>query len=374
VVNVFESLQVALKEEIMDGGKGGSAPAAPDYAQLARDQGLENRRTAQFNAAINRINEYTPYGSRVFTRVPGTGRTFNQSAYDSAMRDYNARTGAHAGINGQLVGGMDTTGVNPGTTWAGGGLDGGVAGGVAGAPRMEDFYVDDDGSAQWQATTSFSPEQQKLFEQDMRLRQQFGNTAEGYMGRVNAMLGQEIPDFAGDRQRVEAALFDRMRPELDRNENAMRQRLANQGIGINSEAYGTETSNYGDIRNRAMMEAILNAGKEQSRLVNQALQLRQVPLNEMNALRTGSQVTLPQFQAYNNSISAAPANIYGAGNDAYNAQMNQYNADVAGDNAMMSGLFGLGSSFLTGGMGGGLFGLGGMHLADMGMGGGFGRM
>ena len=48
-----------------------SAPPAPDYEAAAIAQGKENRETAQFNAGANRVNQYTPQGSSVWTIRPG---------------------------------------------------------------------------------------------------------------------------------------------------------------------------------------------------------------------------------------------------------------------------------------------------------------
>lgn len=48
-----------------------SAPPAPDYEAAAVAQGQENRETARFNAGANRVNQYTPQGSSVWTLRPG---------------------------------------------------------------------------------------------------------------------------------------------------------------------------------------------------------------------------------------------------------------------------------------------------------------
>ena len=48
-----------------------SAPPAPDYEAAAVAQGQENRETARFNAGANRVNQYTPQGSSVWTIRPG---------------------------------------------------------------------------------------------------------------------------------------------------------------------------------------------------------------------------------------------------------------------------------------------------------------
>jgi len=71
----------------------------------------------------------------------------------------------------------------------------------------------------------------------------------------------------------------------------------------------------------------------------EAIQQRQMPLNEISALMSGSQITNPQFQPYTGAnIAAAPIAA---------ATQNAYNQDVASYNANTSGLFGLGAAALT---------------------------
>jgi hypothetical protein len=78
--------------------------------------------------------------------------------------------------------------------------------------------------------------------------------------------------------------------------------------------------------------------------------LRNAPINEISALMSGSQVSVPQFQAYNApSVASTPIGQYI--NDNYNARLQQ-------SSAMNQGLFGLGSAGI-----GGLFGQGGLFAA-----------
>ena len=79
--------------------------------------------------------------------------------------------------------------------------------------------------------------------------------------------------------------------------------------------------------------------------------LRNQPLNEFNALRTGAQVQAPPVPGYQGS-SAAAAPLYQAGSDAGQYQTDLYNANMGTRNAMLSGLFSLGSSAPSRRMGG----------------------
>lgn len=72
---------------------------------------------------------------------------------------------------------------------------------------------------------------------------------------------------------------------------------------------------------------------------------RQNPLNELNALRTGSQVTSPQFGGVPGA-NVANTDVVSPINNAFNAQMGAYNSQVAQNNAMTGGLFQLGAAAL----------------------------
>jgi hypothetical protein len=86
-----------------------------------------------------------------------------------------------------------------------------------------------------------------------------------------------------------------------------------------------------------------NAARQQS-LQNDIAE-RQMPLNEINALRSSSQIVNPQFTPYTGAnVGAAP--IAQTMQNAYAGQMNAYNQDVASQNAQTKGLFDLGAAAL----------------------------
>ena len=85
----------------------------------------------------------------------------------------------------------------------------------------------------------------------------------GDAGNITRTYGT---DFSQDRQRVEDALMGRLDTQLNRDQEALSARLANQGINIGSEAYTRAMSDFGQNRNDARTSAILGAGQEQTRL------------------------------------------------------------------------------------------------------------
>jgi hypothetical protein len=183
------------------------------------------------------------------------------------------------------------------------------------------------------------------------------------------------------------AIMARLAPALARSRAAMENRDANQGIMRGSEAYNTDQTLQGQQENDATTQAVLqglgldmtanNQGFNQAvasgqfnnqavgqqfnqnlqgaqfgntaqqQALAQALQLRNQPLNEINALMSSSQVSSPQFQGYTGAgVTAAP---YMQGTQAAgNAANNIYNAQMGAQNANTSGLYGLGGAGLMG--------------------------
>lgn len=91
--------------------------------------------------------------------------------------------------------------------------------------------------------------------------------------------------------------------------------------------------------------------------LNELTAMRQLPLQELNAFRTGAQPVLPNFQNFSPVNMPQPAPLYQATRDQFQGQLDNYNAQQAGTNSMLSGLFGLGSAWLgAGGFGGGALG------------------
>ncbi|CAB4127927.1 hypothetical protein UFOVP102_1, partial [uncultured Caudovirales phage] len=87
----------------------------------------------------------------------------------------------------------------------------------------------------------------------------------------------------------------------------------------------------------------------QQQALAQAIQSRQMPLNEITALMSGSQIQNPQFGAYQGAnVAAAPIANAAAQTGAYN--QNLYNQQVGSANAQTSGLFQLGGQAVKAGL------------------------
>jgi hypothetical protein len=263
------------------GGGKGSAPPPPDYAAAAQQTAAGNIDAARQATAANRVNQRTPYGN----------------------------------------------------------LDYAITG--------EDPY----GNPTWTATQSLSPEQQELLNYQNQTSAGLGRLSQTGLGYVENMLQTPFDTSAlpstgfNPSQTYQDAYMQRLAPQLQQGREQVQQRLANQGIDIGSEAYDRAMQTQAQRENDLLLGATtqgFGVGQQarQSALQEQAY-LRNEPLNTLSAVRTGSQVTGPQFVNSAQQATTAGPDLLGAAQMTGNAQMGAYNAQQAGQNSMTSGLMGL---------------------------------
>jgi hypothetical protein len=288
-------------------------PPPPDPYAVAAAQGKAANQTAISQAIIGNANEISPYGNI----------TYNQ-------------------IGRQNVGGVDVP--------------------------------------QFSRTTTLSPEQQALYNQQNQLSQGVNNLALGQVNRLTGHLDQPVnagslPQWAGnvvpenfsaDRQRVEQAMFDRLNPQMQRAREAEENRLVNQGFQRGTEAYTGAMGDIGRAENDARLAITERGLGEQQGLFNMALSggqfsnaqrqqalqemlaLRNQPINEITALMSGGQVSLPQAQQYQ-APQVAPTNIADYMYNTAALQQQNYKTQEDYRKANLQGMYGLGSAALGGG-------------------------
>jgi len=301
-------------------GPAPSAPAAPDYRGAAQETAQGNLEAARAATAANRINQVTPYGTLTYTQAKPV---FNEAAYKAALDSYNK--GGGSGIFGQLFG--------KGTP-----------------PNYQDFITSspDEG---WTATQTLSPEQQQLLDYQNRTSLGLGQLSEKGLGYVSNMLDNpfdtsKLPTTGfNPSQSYQDAYMQRLAPQLQQGREQLQQRLANQGIDIGSTAYDRAMQSQAQRENDLLAAATTQGFGVGQQARQQALQeqayLRNEPLNTLNAVRTGSQVTGPQFvNSFNQATTAGP-DLLGAAGMQYNAQMGDFNAQQAAQANLNQGLFSL---------------------------------
>jgi hypothetical protein len=264
-------------------GPAPSAPAAPDYRAAAQETAQGNVDAARLATAANRVNQVTPYGNL----------------------DY--------AITGQ------------------------------------DPY----GNPTWTATTSLSDVGQQLLNNQNNASLGLGSTINSALGRVQSTMGQEFnPNLPSTGmnpgQSYQDAYMARLAPQLAQNRELTASNLSNQGVVPGTKAYENA------MRQQAMKENDLLLGattqgfgvgsQANQQAFNQEMTKYNMPLNTLSALRSGSQVQNPSFVNSAQQATTSGADILGATQMGYNAQMGDFNAKQAAQQNLNSGLMGLGGA------------------------------
>lgn len=270
-----------LDTTIYNGGKG-STPKAPDYTAAANATAAGNLEAARAAAAANRVNQVTPNGNLTYTRDP------------------NAAT-------------------------------------------------PDDG---WTATQTLSPDQQKLLNQTNQLNNGLMGTANSGLQYANDILSKpgvdrsQLPSVGIDPgQSYQDAMMSRLQPQIEQDNKAFDAKMANQGIAVGSEAYDNArrslSQQQNDQRSSATVQGFNTGLAAQQNAFQQESYNQMQPINVINALRTGSQVTNPNFVNVPQQQTTQGADLLGAANSQYGAAVGANNASNAASASTTSGLMGL---------------------------------
>lgn len=320
-------------------------PPAADPVLAAQAQGKANIEAARSQNQMNNPNVVSPYGTQTVTWEP----QFDQAGYDKAMAEYvtksNQLNGIGRGPAQRLI-----------AQW----------GGAPEMPTREQFMRSD----QPTITQAFSPEQQAIFDQSNQAKLELGKLATRGAQTAGEVIGKNvdfsgIPDLPGNadqtRQKVVDAMMQRVNEDYGRATDDRHSSLIAAGIRPGTKAYDDAMQLLQRGRNDAATQAWLAGGQEMSRdfttdmerrraAIADYLTQRQVPLNEITALMSGSQVGNPfavPGYAQNSQIQAAP--IFAGQNALNQYNTDLYNAQAASAANTQSGLMGLGGTAIMGG-------------------------
>ena len=264
-------------------GPAPSAPAAPDYTGAAQATAQSNLDAARAATAANRVNQVTPYGNLNYTQS-GT-----------------------------------------------------------------DQY----GNPTWTATTSLSDVGQQLLNNQNQASLGLGSTINSALGRTQDMMSKgfnpNLPQVGINAgQTYYDAAMQRLQPQIKQSREALDNQLSNSGIPVGSEAYNRAQMSQAQRENdllAANTTAGFNTGlAANQQAYNQALTNYNMPLNTLSALRSGAQVQNPTFQNAPQQATTSGADLLGASQMGYNAQMGGFNAANAAQSNFNSGLMGLGGT------------------------------
>lgn len=333
----------------MGKGGGSSAPPAPDYSSLARQQAALNNQASYQQTVANRPTQVTPQGTLTWVNNPTMQNQLDAQAYAQALQNYSK---------------------NP----------------RGPAPNQQDFYklmpVDN-----WTQTITLSPEQQALYNQQTANQQMTGglagqilrgvNTAPldfSQAPQVNALDFSQAPDLASNNtplpslaygnsnlpelastnfsslpslastnpaslpnlaypsgslpdraaltgslsalpdsgfgavQQVQDAMMSRLQPNLTQARDAEIQRLKSQGITEGTPAWESAMRSLNNQANDANQQALLAATNAYGDIFNRGLAGRQQQYSELadtyNRSLAGRQQAIGEQQnAFANSLA-----------------------------------------------------------------------
>lgn len=196
---------------------------------------------------------------------------------------------------------------------------------------------------QWRSDINLTPTGQQLLDYQNKASLGLGEQTGQALDRVDQSLSQ--PFDYGSVQDVQDQAYkaqtDRLDPQFQQQQAATETQLVNQGLRPGTEAYDNAMRNFNQAKNDAYGRARIDAINTSPQTFQMANSLRNQPLNELNALRTGSQVTNPTFTNAPQQGQTAGADLMGAANSQYGAAMGGYNADSASASNFNNGLMNL---------------------------------
>jgi hypothetical protein len=264
-------------------GKGGGAPPPPDYAGAAQATAAGNLDAARTAAAANRVNQVTPYGKLTYS-------------------------------------------MNPNDT-------------------------DQWGNNMWTVTQSLAPEQQKLLDYQNQTSMGLGELTGTGLNYVQNMIEkpfstENLANIGFDPgQSYQDAYMERLRPQVEQSREAFDVKMANMGIPVDSEAYKRASLTQGQKENDLLLGATTQGfgtglqARQQG--FNEAAYQRNEPINTLNAVRTGAQVTNPSYVSVPQQATTQGADLLGAATAQGNYDTASANAASAKSAGLTSGLIGL---------------------------------
>ena len=265
-----------------------SAPATPDYAGMAREQSQAQKDLNRETMSANRVNQVTPYGNLNYSQT-GTDQYGNPTytATQTLSPDQQAVLQKQSGLSSNLLGSANTAATNY-------------------ANVLQNPQVD----------------QSKL-------------------AQVGINPGETYSD----------AIMRRLQPQMQADKSSFDTKMANQGIAPGTEAYNNAYRQFSQGQNDQLTSAVvggMNTGLQANQQgFTQGMANNLAPINAINAIRTGSQVQNPNYVNSAAQANTGAADLTGAAQQSYNANLAATNAANQQSSNFYGGLMGLGGAIFS---------------------------
>lgn len=281
-------------------GKSSSTPAAPDPKELARLQGIEDRKAQRINLDATRTSTVNPFGKTRWVNNP----TFDQAGFDSAMKAYGPDPVYAPGDEGILDASI-----------------GGIIGSSRGPAPDRNEYMHD----AWTNIQELSPESQGIYD-----------TATAKLGDATKNISTNTSAY---NQTVADAIQRRMSrymdPELAQARSAMQSNLADRGFQVGNEGYNNEMTRLDDSQNQARADIADRAQITGASQGLQELSMQQQIAQALQGIRQAQVSGVASMPSTTTASQVNPYDISGAMMQNYQAQLQQSQANTNSQNALL---------------------------------------
>lgn len=203
-----------------------------------------------------------------------------------------------------------------------------------------------DPQGNWTQNTNLNSTGQSLLDANNRSSLGLAGLQDNATSRVANMQNTpfDLNSVQDTQDKAYQGYTSRLDPMWQQASQANDAKLANQGITQGSEAYNNAMRTFNQGKNDAYQQAITGAINTAPQTLQMAQALRSQPLNELNALRSGSQVINPTFSNFAQQGATGGTDYLGAANAQYGAANNAVNAGNALNANFWNGLIGSGAS------------------------------
>lgn len=203
----------------------------------------------------------------------------------------------------------------------------------------------EDGTPRFEQTTALTPEEQKIYETGRQTRQNLGDIGTAQSAKIGALLDTPFSVNAARDTKIADIQKTFLDPQWAEAYDAKKTELFNAGVRPGTAAYDLAMRDFETNKQRGYDTAYLDAYNSAN---TAALSERNQPINEISALLSGSQVSMPNFSVNTPTPGIAPTDYLGAVGQSLGQQNIGFQAQAARNEGINSGLFGLGSAALGG--------------------------
>jgi hypothetical protein len=341
-----------------------SAPPSPDYNSIAQQQGQNQLDLAK----LTNPNVQSPYGSQTYYSS-GTSADAYRTGLERQISDLQAQKPVWENWDWRYANNLAT--------------------GDNASERAAQWFINTNQSLDKQITEAqralsdfeagggivptdrdrptmvqtLSPEQQALYQKQMQMKGLLGDLGIQGIESMQGLVGSpvdlgglpSVSSGADTRQRVFDAMMSRVNEDTGRQREDVNSNLVAAGFRPGSAGYDDRMNlvnrQYNDARNQAFLGAGQEAQREfgmdtqrRAQSLSELLTSRQVPLNEITALMSGSQVQNPFAMPGYNATMPQGTPYMQAAQLGSNYATDLYNMQAAQAGNINQGLFGLGAA------------------------------